>query len=64
MHGSLIATRERRTRLRRMMALEIEEAPEFLRLYSRAAVEAARQPVRSTARRAMKPEAESATWPG
>lgn len=33
MHGSLIATRERRTRLRRMMALEIEEAPEFLRLY-------------------------------
>jgi transposase len=33
MHGSLIATRERRTRLRRMMALEIEQAPEFLRLY-------------------------------
>lgn len=33
MHGSLIAVRERRTRLRRMMALEIEETPEFLRLY-------------------------------
>jgi transposase len=33
MHGSLIATRERRTRLRRMMALEIEEQPDFLRLY-------------------------------
>lgn len=33
MHGSLIATRERRTRLRRMMALEIEETPDFLRLY-------------------------------
>jgi transposase len=33
MHGSLIAARERRTRLRRMMALEIEEAPDFLRLY-------------------------------
>jgi transposase len=33
MHGSLIAARERRTRLRRMMALEIEETPDFLRLY-------------------------------
>jgi transposase len=33
MHGSLIATRERRTRLRRMMALEIDENPDFLRLY-------------------------------
>lgn len=33
MHGSLIATRERRQRLRRMMALEIEEQPDFLRLY-------------------------------
>jgi transposase len=33
MHGSLIATRERRTRLRRMMALEIEETSDFLRLY-------------------------------
>ena len=33
MHGCLIAARERRTRLRRMMALEIEETPEFLRLY-------------------------------
>jgi transposase len=33
MHGSLLAARERRTRLRRMMALEIEETPEFLRLY-------------------------------
>jgi transposase len=33
MHGSLIATRERRSRLRRMMALEIEETPDFLRLY-------------------------------
>ena len=32
MHGSLIATRERRQRLRRMMALEIEEQPDFLRL--------------------------------
>jgi len=33
MHGSLLAARERRTRLRRMMALEIEEEPAFLRLY-------------------------------
>ena len=33
MHGALIATRERRQRLRRMMALEIEEQPDFLRLY-------------------------------
>ncbi len=33
MHGGLIAARERRTRLRRMMALEIEEEPDFLRLY-------------------------------
>ena len=33
MHGGLIATRERRQRLRRLMALEIEEHPEFLRLY-------------------------------
>ena len=33
MHGSLIASRERRTRLRRMMALEIEETADFLRLY-------------------------------
>jgi len=33
MHGNLIATRERRQRLRRMMALEIDEKPDFLRLY-------------------------------
>ncbi len=33
MHGGLIATRERRQRLRRMMALDIEEQPDFLRLY-------------------------------
>jgi transposase len=33
MHGSLIVTRERRQRLRRMMALEIDEQPDFLRLY-------------------------------
>jgi len=33
MHGSLIAARERRQRLRRMMALEIEQQPDFLRLY-------------------------------
>jgi len=33
MHGSLRAARERRSRLRRMMALEIEETPDFLRLY-------------------------------
>lgn len=33
MHGGLIAARERRTRLRRMMALEIEEQPDYLRLY-------------------------------
>ena len=33
MHGSLMAARQRRTRLRRMMALEIEEQPDFLRLY-------------------------------
>lgn len=33
MHGSLLAARERRTRLRRMMALEIEGTPDFLRLY-------------------------------
>ncbi len=33
MHGALLAARERRTRLRRMMALEIEETPDFLRLY-------------------------------
>jgi transposase len=33
MHGSLIAIRERRQRLRRMMALEIEEQPDILRLY-------------------------------
>lgn len=33
MHGGLIATRERRQRLRRLMALEIEEQPDFLRLY-------------------------------
>lgn len=33
MHGSLLAARERRTRLRRLMALEIEETPDFLRLY-------------------------------
>lgn len=33
MHGSLLAARERRTRLRRLMALEIDETPDFLRLY-------------------------------
>ena len=33
MHGSLLAARERRSRLRRMMALEIEEQPDYLRLY-------------------------------
>ena len=33
MHAGLIAVRERRTRLRRMMALEIEGAPEMLKLY-------------------------------
>jgi transposase len=33
MHASLIAARERRSRLRRMMALEIEKTPDFLRLY-------------------------------
>jgi transposase len=33
MHGGLIATRERRQRLRRLMALEIDEHPDFLRLY-------------------------------
>ena len=33
MHGALLAARERRTRLRRMMALELEEQPDFLRLY-------------------------------
>lgn len=33
MHGTLLAARERRTRLRRMMALEIEQTPDFLRLY-------------------------------
>lgn len=33
MHGALIAARERRQRLRRMMALEIDEHAEFLRLY-------------------------------
>jgi transposase len=33
MHGSLIAARERRQRLRRMMALEIDEQADFLRLY-------------------------------
>jgi transposase len=33
MHHSLIAARERRTRLRRMMALEIEEDAKLLRLY-------------------------------
>jgi transposase len=33
MHGNLLAARERRTRLRRMIALEIEEQPDFLRLY-------------------------------
>ncbi len=33
MHGSLIAARARRQRLRRMMALEIDEQPDFLRLY-------------------------------
>jgi transposase len=33
MHGLLLAARERRTRLRRLMALEIEETPDFLRLY-------------------------------
>jgi transposase len=33
MHGALIASRERRQRLRRMMALELDERPEFLRLY-------------------------------
>ena len=33
MHGTLLAARERRTRLRRLMALEIEETPDFLRLY-------------------------------
>jgi hypothetical protein len=64
MHGSLLAARERRQRLRRMMALEIEETPDFLRLYSRAAAEAARQPVRSAARRAVKPEAKPATSRG
>ena len=34
MHGTLLAARERRTRLRRLMALEIEETPDFLRLYN------------------------------
>jgi hypothetical protein len=33
MHGSLLAARQRRSRLRRMMALEIEETPDILRLY-------------------------------
>lgn len=33
MHRSLLATRERRTRLRRMMALEMENDPKLLRLY-------------------------------
>lgn len=33
MPGSLIAARARRQRLRRMMALEIDEQPDFLRLY-------------------------------
>lgn len=33
MHSTLIAARERRQRLRRMMALEIAEQPDFLRLY-------------------------------
>jgi len=33
MHHSLLAVRERRTRLRRMMALEIEGDPKLLRLY-------------------------------
>jgi len=33
MHGALLAARERRQRLRRMMALELEEQPDFLRLY-------------------------------
>jgi len=33
MHHSLIAVRERRTRLHRMMALELEGAPKLLRLY-------------------------------
>lgn len=33
MHKSLIAVRERRTRLRRMMALELENDPKLLRLY-------------------------------
>jgi transposase len=33
MHGSLVAVRERRQRLRRMMALEIESQPELLKLY-------------------------------
>jgi transposase len=38
LHGSLIAARERRQRLRRMMALEIEQHPEFLRLYKLAGI--------------------------
>lgn len=33
MHGSLVAVRERRARLRRMMAREIESTPDILRLY-------------------------------
>jgi transposase len=33
MHGTLLAARERRTRLRRLMALEVESTPDFLRLY-------------------------------
>jgi len=33
MHGSLLAARARRQRLRRMMAMEIEQHPELLRLY-------------------------------
>ena len=33
MHAGLLAVRERRGRLRRMMALEIESAPELLKLY-------------------------------
>ena len=33
MHHSLISVRERRTRLRRMMALELENDPKLLRLY-------------------------------
>ncbi|HEY5892260.1 MAG TPA: hypothetical protein VIT91_03420 [Chthoniobacterales bacterium] len=64
MHGNLIAARERRQRLRRMMALEIDAHPDLLRLYSRAAREAARQPGRRPARRAVKPGGETGNRTG